>query len=509
MHKKLSSARWRIFAMALMIFALNINFSAVNLIIAPLAKVYGVPLTHIQWIITAFTLTAAAFMIISGRLADIKGWQNTFVLGAVIFLLSCVLAGFSTSLNMLIICRAVEGIGFAIVFPSTLALAFAAAPDNYKGHTMGIIFATAGICQALSPVVGGFILHLLNWRWIFFISIPFGLLAILFSILTYEREKQSVQKGSLNIMPAVFLAICLFTLSDMFSGLNLLKNHDTKLWIMLMTFVGSAFLFIRTERRSTHRLLDLSVFRNKQFLIFSIIRFFIEYIYFAFLFCFPILFQNILGYSAIKTGLLLMIMTGAFGGLSFFAGKWLDGQRNIKFPFICGLLLFIIAYAMLTNMPIPHSWKTFILPFLLLGIALAIMLPNTMTMVLKSVPKDKTSYASALLYTCAFFGGSLGVSTSSILMTRLNKYHLLQLINTKAIHHVSSTKMAALTQTANGTGSIHLLQKLGFHAHSIRLVQSIFMHGFSTVMWVCCALSLLSLALVFIIDNKKTELSSI
>ena len=159
---------WILFALTLMMMTLNLDLTAVNLALAPIAKDLHMNMGEVQWIINGFMIASAMFIAVSGRFGDLFGHRYIFMVGAGIFLIASVGAGVAYSGWSIIVWRIVQGIGVAICFPMMYAIIFQVFSLEQRGLATGILTASMGLSQAIGPLFGGFLIHVLSWRWIFF-----------------------------------------------------------------------------------------------------------------------------------------------------------------------------------------------------------------------------------------------------------------------------------------------------------------------------------------------------
>ncbi len=178
---------WTLGAVCTGIFMLLLDLTVVNVALPDIQRAFGAPLSDLQWTIDAYALTLAAFLLTAGSLADQFGRRRLFAIGLTIFTLGSLLCGISGGSLFLILARGGQGIGGAIMFATSLALIAQAFPAGRERATaFGLFGATTGVAVAVGPVLGGILTSGLSWRWIFFVNLPIGVLALLVTLLRVE-----------------------------------------------------------------------------------------------------------------------------------------------------------------------------------------------------------------------------------------------------------------------------------------------------------------------------------
>src|SRR2546421_11918931 len=188
---------WTLIVVCAAIFMLLLDITIVNVALPPIARDLHAGFTDLQWVIDAYALTLATFVLNAGSLADLIGRKRVFVSGVVLFTAASALCGAATSPLFLILARAGQGIGGAIMFATSLALLSQEFHGRERGTAFGIWGATTGAAVAIGPLVGGMLTTWLSWRWIFFVNIPIGVAATSLSIMTL-RETRDEEHGGLD-----------------------------------------------------------------------------------------------------------------------------------------------------------------------------------------------------------------------------------------------------------------------------------------------------------------------
>ena len=175
-------------AIGVLIFLINIDYTAVNLTFVPIAEEIKTDLSSLQWLLSAYVLVWAALVIPAGRMADLFGKRRCLITGLLIFLAGSALTGMGQSIDILVLGRVFQGIGAAIFTAPAWASIFTLAPPEKQGFVMGIILSFSGLGLAAGPTLSGFIIEEMSWRWIFYINIPLGFIVIATLLLYAPKD---------------------------------------------------------------------------------------------------------------------------------------------------------------------------------------------------------------------------------------------------------------------------------------------------------------------------------
>ncbi|MCK4609508.1 MAG: MFS transporter [Gammaproteobacteria bacterium] len=495
---------WILVSMGIVLFMVNLDFSIANLALPAIAHALGANLVQLQWVISGYMLTMVIFMVLGGRLGDLYGHRKIFLIGIIIFTLSSVMAGFAFTERLLIIARIVQGIGAALVFPLTSVITFAVFPKNQKGLALGTMATTIGLAQAVGPTLGGVIIKYLSWNWVFFINLPIGILAVIATLLACPRYILALQQGKIDYLGATLLTISLMLL--------IVAVNQAQVWGVdsipfFSCFISGLILlgvFIKVELTIKHPLIQLQVFLNKKFTTMNLVRANLAYVFGSILFVLVLYLQNMLGYSALAAGMLLLFMTITFGALSPVLGKMLD-HLGAYYPVLISLILMSIVLAIFTQVTMLTPFYELAMLLFVCGIVFAIIFTATNVVALKAVPESQIGAASGAFYTVALGGCMLGVAVSGTIMGLVSRAFLSHQLLLQHIS-LSSDKDNMLISIANGS---HSLSKVSanFTAETAQLLkpmaQQAFLHAFHWAMLICMLLSIGSLIMMLFIKLRR------
>lgn len=490
-----------------MIFLVNIDVTIVNLALATIAKDLHTTLAQTQWIINSYLLTTIVFFIIGGKLSDIFGHKKIFLLGTIFFTLASLLAGISTNFIFLIIARLLQGVGFAFTLGLALLMSANAFPITQRGFVLGLSVTITGLGLAVGPTLGGLILATLNWQWIFLINVPIATLSFVLIFKFYQSQETTTKDKSMDYLGAILFGIATTLL---LLTCNTLVNHPVNLKLFLTGITLSCLIFMVffwNEIKTKSPLIDFKLFTRRDYTLSIVIRFLFMYIYGTFLFFIPLYLQNILGHTALISGLMLLIYSAVFAICSPFSGIWCD-RAGYKTPIIFGAFASLAAYLLLTAINLPTLWglTLILIGFICFGISGGILLPSTVNSTISSLPKIHAGEGIGAFFTVAFIGTSLGVAFSGAQINYISTHHL---INSQQplFSLLNKNSLDVLYNVANGNQPAEKL-KLLFNSSNYQAINQLtkesFMKGFSSVMGVNIVFSFIMVLLSFAL--KKATL---
>jgi EmrB/QacA subfamily drug resistance transporter len=311
---------------ALGVFMLLLDITIVNVALPDIQKQLHASLSDLQWVIDAYALSLAALLLTAGSLADRLGRRIVYAAGVAIFTAGSLLCGVAQSPVFLSLARAGQGVGGAVMFATSLALLAQTFRGNERGVAFGVFGAITGIAVAIGPVLGGAITSGLSWRWIFFVNVPLGVVVIALTMLQVEesRDPRASRPDWLGFV--TFSA----ALGGLVYGLIESNAHSWgsgRVLGSIVTGLGLLAAFVAVELRQRRPMFDLSLLRNPTFVGGLISAFAISASAFAVLTFIVLYLQNLLGYSAIGTGLRLLALTGAI-----FLTAGVAGRLTAKVP---------------------------------------------------------------------------------------------------------------------------------------------------------------------------------
>jgi EmrB/QacA subfamily drug resistance transporter len=399
---------WTLVLISTATFMLLLDITVVNVALPDIQRELGASLSSLQWVVDAYSLMLAAFLLTAGSLGDRLGRRRVFSIGFGIFATASFLCGISGDPTLLNLARGLQGVGGAAMFATSLALIGQEFHGKDRATAFGVWGATVGGAVAIGPLVGGVITESLGWEWIFFVNVPMGIAAI---VLT-ERKIANVTAqdpqpidlpGLLTFSSALFLLI-----------FGLIRGNPEG-WgsaLILACLGGAALLltaFVAIEARSRHPMLDLTLFRKPAFNGVSAVAFGLSAGMFAMFLYLTIYLQSVLGFSPLETGLRFLPLTV----LSFIASP-IAGTLSHRIPIRVllgvGLGLVGVGLLLMHGVSADSEWTDLLVGFLVAGVGIGITNPGIGQAAIAVVPVEKSGMGSGINTTFRQVGIATGVA---------------------------------------------------------------------------------------------------
>jgi EmrB/QacA subfamily drug resistance transporter len=398
------------------IFLATIDGSIVNVALPTLVNELGTDFTTVQWVVLAYLLTVTTLMLGIGRLADMKGKKTIYTAGFIIFTLGSLLCGLSASVYLLIGSRVVQAIGAAMTMALGMAIVTEAFPASERGKALGITGAIVSTGIVLGPTIGGLILGILPWNWIFFVNLPIGVLG---TYLVIRFVPSVIPPGGqrFDFWGAALLFISLLSLLLALSFAQSSGFLSPIVLGLLLSFAGFLSLFIWLELRIEQPMIDLRLFSNLLFST-SLATGFITFVATAgTILLMPFYLENVLGYSPRQVGLLLAVVPLAAGLIAPVSGSLSDrfGSRRIT---VLGLSILVLGFLAVSTLDAQTSALGYVLRFLPVGIGLGVFQSPNNSAIMGAAPRDRLGIASGMLAVNRTLGQTTGIAVLGVLWSR-------------------------------------------------------------------------------------------
>jgi EmrB/QacA subfamily drug resistance transporter len=399
---------WTLLAVCVATFMLLLDVTVVNVALPYIQRDLKSNFTDLQWVVDAYALTLAALLLTAGSLADRLGRRAVFVIGLVIFIVASALCGLSVSPLMLNLARGLQGIGGGFMFATALALLASAFRGPERGTALGLWGATTGAAVAVGPLVGGVLVQAIGWEAIFFVNVPIGLGAIAMTLAKVDESRDPSQ-ARLDWPGTVLFSAALFLLV-----FGLIRGNPEG-WSsapIVGSLLASGLLivaFVAVELRSDHPMLDLGLFRIPTFVGASVAAFVLSAAMFAMFLYLTLYIQNILGYSALQSGVRFMPVTLLSFAVAPLAGK-LAERLGVRWFLAGGLTMVAIGLLLMNGLAPGDGWTVLLPGFIACGIGIGLTNPPLASAAIGVVDPRRAGMASGINSTWRQVGIATGIA---------------------------------------------------------------------------------------------------
>ena len=454
--------RWVLLAAVLGSAMASIDATVVNIALPAIGRDLRVGFASLQWTVTGYTLTLAALILLGGSLGDQFGRKRIFVVGVVWFTVASLLCALAPNVAWLISARTLQGVGGALLTPASLAIIEAGFTPGDRPRAIGAWAGLAGVASAAAPFIGGWLLHVGSWRWVFLINLPLAALVVAVAVRHVPETRDG---NAVRHVDAIGATLCVLGLAGITEALIAAPEHGAGS-PLVVTAGGfglvALVLFVLAERRERHPMLPLGVFRSRQFSGTNAVTFLLYGAFGGFFFLLVIGLQVVAGYSALLAGsallpttILTLLLSARSGQLAERIGPRLQMTAG---PLICaaGLLLAL-------RLGRSASYVTGVLPAVtVFGLGLACLVAPLTATALSSAPEEHAGVASG--------------------------------VNNAVARAASLIAIAALPAASGLTGRAYT-------------EPSLFVAGFHRALWICIAALLVGAALAAVLISNRRDIS--
>ncbi len=494
--------RWVLAATILASSMAFIDGTVVNVALPFLQTDLNATAIGIQWVVEAYSLFLAALLLVGGSLGDLYGRRRIFNIGVVIFVVASALCGFAANIEQLIVARALQGIGGALLVPGSLALISSSFDEDKRGKAIGTWSGFSAMTTAIGPVLGGWLVENISWRAAFFLNLPLALAVLLISMWKVPESRDQNHRGHLDWLGA---ALATIGLGGVVYGLIESPRVGFSNWMVLLSLVGgfiSLALFVINEARTKNPMVPLDLFRSRDFSGTNLLTLFLYAALSGMMFFFTLNLIQIQGYSATAAGASLL----PFVVIMFTLSRWSGGlieRFGARVPLTIGPIVAGVGLALFTLPSVnPNYWTSFFPAVVVLGLGMAITVAPLTTTVMSSVGEEQAGVASGInnavsrtagLLAIAVFGVMMLHGFSETLARRMNEIQLDERV--KHAVYEQRVKLAGV-ELPPDVDPVTREQLKGAVADS-------FVFGFRIVMWISAALALASAASAWLLIGKS------
>jgi EmrB/QacA subfamily drug resistance transporter len=373
-------------------------------------------LEHYAWVVTAYLLASTVSIPIWGKLSDIYGRRTFFILGMVIFLVGSALAGTSQNMTQLIIYRGIQGLGAGAMMPIAMAIIGDLFPPAERGKWQGLIVAVFGLASIVGPTLGGWITDNWGWRWVFYVNMPVGIIAILtagFVMPKLITRRQHI----IDYLGVVTLVAGTVPLLLAFSWAG--TQYDWGSWQIISLFAFSIvmlIIFVLVEMRAVEPIISPQLFKNSIFTVSTIAMFLVSAGMFGAILYLPLFVQGVLGQSATNSGVVLTPLMLGFMFSSIVGGQLLSRTGRYKILAMIGFTIAAIGMFMLSRMTPATTQGEVVRNMLVTGLGMGVMMSLFTIVVQNAFPYRQLGEVTASLTFFRSIGSTMGVAVMGTIM---------------------------------------------------------------------------------------------
>jgi EmrB/QacA subfamily drug resistance transporter len=490
--ENLSSERWILAATILGSSLAFIDGTVVNVALPALQTKLNASVVDVQWVVESYSLFLSALLLVGGSLGDRFGRKLIYTIGVAIFALASIWCGLSPNVEQLIVARAVQGIGGALLVPGSLAIISACFSEERRGKAIGTWSGFTAITTAIGPILGGWLIDHFSWRAAFFINIPIAIAVIIIAILRVPETRDEQGSNRLDWWGALLATLGLGLL---IYGLIESSRHGFDHVVVFAIVSGIIILaiFLFVESKLQDPMLPLGLFRSKNFCGANLLTLFLYAALGGAFFFFPLNLIQVQHYSATAAGASFIPMILLMFSLSRWAGG-LVHRYGGRLPLTIGPLIVAVAFVIFAMPGINKNyWITFFPAILVLGLGMAVSVAPLTTTVMNSVPQHQSGIASGINNAVSRAAGLLAIAVFGIIMLQVFNHAL----DKNLQHHGMSSAV------------IPKEERVKLAAIKVPKVQNevdrSFISGFRFVMFVAAGLAVASsISARLLIDDKKS-----
>jgi EmrB/QacA subfamily drug resistance transporter len=483
-----------------------IDGTALNVVLPALQKSLNATGTDLFWLLNAYLLMLASLILVGGSLGDKLGRKKIFMLGIFIFILGSAACGFAPTVFLLIIFRMIQGVGGALMIPGSLSLISSSINENERGKAIGTWSAITTVVTMGGPILGGTLADAGLWRYIFFINVPIGVIALIILVFKVKESRDEDADKAVDIAGAASIALSLALLTFGFLRIPALGFKSPQIYLTLLGGVTLLIAFLVIERKSKHPMMPLHLFSNPVFTGVNLLTFFLYAGLGAGMLFLSLNLVQAQGYSQLQSGLTFLPFTVLMVTIARFAGGLADkyGPRLLLIigPATAGTGLLLLSFIKQTAGPSEY-WTTFFPGIIVFGLGMSLTVAPLTATVMTSVSNHLSGTASGVnnaltrisnVFANAIFGALAVLLFAGALQGKIQSIPL-----------NANVKQAVVSEAANlGNAKVPKDINPQYKKAISNSYRESFIHAYSGIMKISAGLAFLGALMTVIFIRNKT-----
>ena len=421
-----SSYKWWIsLALLLSMLAQGLNFGTLNVALPSMMTAMRADIETIQWVVTAFMITRTVVMPMVGWVAAVTGARTFYLTGLIIYIIGSMLCGFAWSIPSLVFARVIQALGAGPLFPLSMAILYEVFPTHQRGFAMGLFMAGISVAPALGPSLGGYLVEYANWRMIFYLNLPMGIISLAAVGLIFPKTKRppyvSLDKIGLVTMVAFLVPLLLALTQGRYEGWD--SPYIQTLFVIAAI---SGIAFVVAELRLKDPLVDLSLFKSVPISATSAIFMISTLGEFASNFLIALFLQRVLALPPLQAGQLMLPGALLWGLTNILSGRLADTVNNRLLVSIA-LMMIAVAFYRFSHLDMWSSATYILSLFMVQSFARGMLQSPLINLLMVALPKDKLLMGSGLRGLMNGLGSTFGISMAAVLVEKQQAVHALAL----------------------------------------------------------------------------------